>query len=84
MGFINAAAIIIGLSQLPMLLGIPAAQSKHFLLDITQVLLHINTTHLSLLGFWRICHHFVNCLQEICAEVAWCADNGSLLNMDQL
>ena len=34
MGFINAAAIIIGLSQLPTLLGIPAAQSEHFLLDI--------------------------------------------------
>jgi len=51
MGFINAAAIIIGLSQLPMLLGIPASQSKHFLLDITQVLLHIDTTHLLSLGF---------------------------------
>lgn len=51
MGFINSAAIIIGLSQLPMLLGIPAAQSKHFLLDITQVLLHIDSTHLLSLGF---------------------------------
>jgi SulP family sulfate permease len=51
MGFINAAAIIIGLSQLPMLLGISAAQSKHFLLDITQVLLHIDSTHLLSLGF---------------------------------
>lgn len=51
MGFINAAAIIIGLSQLPMLLGIPAAQSQHFLLDITQVLLHIDSTHFFSLGF---------------------------------
>lgn len=45
MGFINAAAIIIGLSQVPTLLGIPAAQSEHFLLDISKVLLHIDTGH---------------------------------------
>ncbi|MGB8516356.1 MAG: SulP family inorganic anion transporter, partial [Gallionella sp.] len=51
MGFINAAAIIIGLSQLPTLLGIPAAQSEHFLLDISRVLLHIDTAHLLSLGF---------------------------------
>lgn len=45
MGFINAAALIIGLSQLPTLLGIPASQSEHFLLDIWQVLAHIDTLH---------------------------------------
>ncbi len=45
MGFINAAAIIIGLSQLPTLLGIPAQQSNHFLLDIWQVLANIDTAH---------------------------------------
>lgn len=45
MGFINAAALIIGLSQLPTLLGIPANQSDHFLLDIWQVLTHIDTMH---------------------------------------
>jgi len=45
MGFINAAALIIGLSQLPTLLGIPAQQSDHFLLDIWQVLTHIDTMH---------------------------------------
>jgi SulP family sulfate permease len=45
MGFINAAAIIIGLSQLPTLLGISARQSDHFLLDIWQVLSHIDTMH---------------------------------------
>ncbi len=50
MGFINAAALIIGLSQLPTLLGIPAAQSQHFLLDITRVLLHIDTAHALSLG----------------------------------
>lgn len=45
MGFINAAAIIIGLSQLPTLLGIPATQSDHFLIDIWQVFTHLNAMH---------------------------------------
>ncbi len=50
MGFINAAALIIGLSQLPTLLGIPAQQSSHFLLDIWQVVTHIDTLHEMSLG----------------------------------
>ena len=45
MGFINAAAIIIGLSQIPTLLGISATQSEHFLIDIWQVFSHIDTMH---------------------------------------
>jgi SulP family sulfate permease len=45
MGFINAAAIIIGLSQIPTLLGIPSTQSSHFLIDIWQVFAHIYTSH---------------------------------------
>lgn len=45
MGFINAAAIIIGLSQLPTLLGISSHQTDHFLLDIWHVLSHIDTMH---------------------------------------
>jgi len=45
MGFINAAAIIIGLSQLPTLLGISARQSEHFLLDIGQVLGNLDVMH---------------------------------------
>ena len=45
MGFINAAAIIIGLSQIPTLLGISAKQSEHFLVDIWQVFSHIDTMH---------------------------------------
>lgn len=51
MGFINAAALIIGLSQLPTMLGIPAQQSTHFLLDIWQVVTHIDTLHELSLGF---------------------------------
>ena len=51
MGFINAAALIIGLSQLPTMLGISAPQSTHFLLDIWQVVTHIDTMHEWSLGF---------------------------------
>jgi sulfate permease, SulP family len=45
MGFINAAALIISLSQLPTLLGIPATQSQHFLLDVWNVISTANTMH---------------------------------------
>jgi SulP family sulfate permease len=45
MGFINAAALIIGLSQLPAMLGIPSGQSPHFLTDMWHVVSHIDTTH---------------------------------------
>ncbi|MDD5296038.1 MAG: SulP family inorganic anion transporter [Rhodocyclaceae bacterium] len=51
MGFINAAALIIGLSQLPTLLGIPSQQTEHFLLDIWQVISHIDTMHEMSLAF---------------------------------
>jgi SulP family sulfate permease len=51
MGFINAAAMIIGLSQLPTLLGIPAQQSEHFLVDIWNVLANIDTVHELSLAF---------------------------------
>jgi SulP family sulfate permease len=51
MGFINAAALIIGLAQLPTLLGIKAPQSSHFLLDILDVLKHVGSTHLLSLAF---------------------------------
>ena len=51
MGFINAAALIIGLSQLPTLLGIPAPQSSHFLIDIWHVISHIDTLHELSFGF---------------------------------
>jgi len=51
MGFINAAAIIIGLSQLPAILGIPAAQTKHFLVDIWHVLANMDSMHELSLAF---------------------------------
>ncbi len=51
MGFINAAALIIGLSQLPALLGMSMHNSEHFLADIWHVLVHIDALHELSLGF---------------------------------
>jgi SulP family sulfate permease len=45
MGFINAAAIIISLAQIPTLLGISASQSKHLLTDTWHVIVHIDRVH---------------------------------------
>jgi len=45
MGFINAAAMIIALSQLPALCGIVVPQTDHFLVDIWHVLTTLDTLH---------------------------------------
>jgi SulP family sulfate permease len=45
LGFMNAAAIIIALSQLDMLLGIPKGRSALFLGDIWQMLAYLPQTH---------------------------------------
>jgi len=51
MGFINAAAIIISLSQLPGLLGVSARQSEHFLADTWHVLTNLDLMHELSLAF---------------------------------
>ncbi len=45
-GFTNAAAIIIALSQLSKILGVPMARSEHFIQDIWGVFQQIGDTHL--------------------------------------
>jgi SulP family sulfate permease len=50
LGFMNAAALIIGLSQLDMLLGIPKGRSDFFLKDIWEMLGYIPLTHLPTLA----------------------------------
>jgi SulP family sulfate permease len=50
LGFMNAAAIIIALSQLDMLLGIPKGRSNSFLGDIAQMLSYLPQTHLPTLA----------------------------------
>ena len=50
LGFMNAAAIIIGLSQLDMLLGIPKGRGEFFLLDVWEMLGHLPQTHLPTLA----------------------------------
>ena len=50
LGFMNAAAIIIGLSQLDMLLGVPKGRSDFFLKDIWEMLQFLPQTHLPTLA----------------------------------
>lgn len=50
LGFMNAAAIIIALSQLDMLLGIPKGRSDSFLKDILEMLTYLPMTHLPTLA----------------------------------
>jgi SulP family sulfate permease len=45
-GFTNAAAIIIGLSQVSKLFGVPMGRSEHFINDIWGVVLQIPQTHI--------------------------------------
>jgi SulP family sulfate permease len=50
LGFMNAAAIIIALSQLDMLLGIPKGRSDSFLKDIWEMIGYLPLTHLPTLA----------------------------------
>lgn len=50
LGFMNAAAVIIALSQLDMLLGIPKGRSDSFLVDIWEMLAWLPDTHLPTLA----------------------------------
>ncbi len=45
MGFINAAAIIIALAQLPPLVGMSSRQTSHFLLDTWHVVVNLDLMH---------------------------------------
>ncbi len=51
MGFINAAALIIALSQLPALTGISVPQTDHFLVDVWQALSNPGAVHGMSLAF---------------------------------
>ncbi|HEX8987528.1 MAG TPA: SulP family inorganic anion transporter [Rhodocyclaceae bacterium] len=50
-GFTNAAAIIIGLSQINKLIGVPMGRSEHFIEDIWGVAKQVGDTHLPTLAF---------------------------------
>lgn len=51
MGFVNAAAILIGLSQLASLLGLPAPATGHVLTDAWQTLTSMDGSHVPSLAF---------------------------------
>jgi SulP family sulfate permease len=50
-GFINAAAIIIGLAQLPAMVGLSLKNSQHFLTDILHVVENLDAMHVESLFF---------------------------------
>lgn len=50
-GFINAAAIIIALAQLPAMMGLKLDHGAHFIIDILHVIEHAFHTHLTSLMF---------------------------------
>ena len=50
LGFMNAAAIIIALSQLDLLLGIPKGRSESFMKDVWEMLGYLPQTHLPTLA----------------------------------
>jgi MFS superfamily sulfate permease-like transporter len=50
-GFTNAAALIIGLSQLSKVLGVPFPRTESYLADLWRVVRQIPDTHLLTLGF---------------------------------
>jgi MFS superfamily sulfate permease-like transporter len=50
-GFTNAAALIIGLSQLSKVLGVPFPRTESYLVDLWRVIRQVPETHLPTLGF---------------------------------
>ncbi|MBF0294926.1 MAG: SulP family inorganic anion transporter [Magnetococcales bacterium] len=65
LGFMNAAAIIIGLSQFDQLLGIPKGRSDSFLKDIWEMLSYIPFTHLPTLGMSLLACVLILALKKI-------------------
>ena len=73
-GFTNAAAMIIGLSQVNKLIGVPMGRSEHFIKDIWGVVKQVGDTHLPTLAMGVVGHrHHVGDPQEG-AEAAGRAD----------
>ncbi len=70
LGFMNAAAIIIALSQLDMLLGIPKGRSQSLLKDIWEMLGYLPQTHLPTLAMSVFALALVIALRRIRALAA--------------
>ncbi|MEO5332095.1 MAG: SulP family inorganic anion transporter [Magnetococcus sp. YQC-5] len=65
LGFMNAAAIIIGMSQLDMLLGIPKGRNDSFLKDIWEMMSYLPQTHLPTLGMSLLAVVLILALKKI-------------------
>lgn len=69
LGFMNAAAVLIALSQIDMLLGIPKGRSDVFLVDIWDMLGHLPQSHLPTLAMSA----FALVLMLALKRLAWAA-----------
>lgn len=77
LGFMNAAAIIIGLSQLDQLLGIPKGRSDFFLKDVYEMLEYVPLTHWPTLAM----SVFSLALMLVVRKIAFLAKPGVILVM---
>lgn len=68
-GFTNAAAIIIGLSQLNKLFGVSMGRSEHFIQDIWGVLLQIGETHLPTLAMGTVAFAIMITLKSFASKL---------------
>ncbi len=69
LGFTNAAAIIIGLSQLSKIFGVPMARSESFAMDIWAVILRIPDTHVPTLIFGAVAFAIMVSLKRYAPKV---------------
>ncbi len=84
MGFINAAALIIAISQIPAFLGISIKQSKHLLLDTWNVLTNFDSLHGMSLAFGLGAFALLLLLQEDFPQAAGRIDYRRVPYLDQL
>ncbi|TXT25241.1 MAG: sulfate transporter [Gallionellaceae bacterium] len=68
-GFTNAAAIIIGLSQLNKLFGVSMGRSEHFIQDIWGVLLQVGETHLPTLAMGAVAFAIMIALKKFAPKM---------------
>lgn len=64
-GFTNAAALIIGLSLLNQVLGVPMPRSDAYLVDILSVIVQLPETHLPTLAFVLVAWAFIVWLNRV-------------------
>jgi MFS superfamily sulfate permease-like transporter len=68
-GFTNAAALVIGLSQLNKLINVPMSRTEYFLADLWAVVQQLGSTHWPTLLFGLVAFAIIFGLQKVAARV---------------